>query len=226
MLKDILLPALALAAAGYLSGSVNYAIIITRVVTGKDIRAIGNFNPGTSNVVRNVGMGWGLLVMFLDGFKAFLPVLLGRLLFFSADTNIDFFILYIVGIAAVLGHRYPVFYRFKGGGSIGCMQGVSLFFIPLEFLLSMLLAGIIVLTFFKKVKFKYGQWTPIFFVILTPFLTLGLNYTVYLPLFAHISLGGHLPAVIAGSFILSLTLLGINISFMKNRVQEVRAPGK
>jgi glycerol-3-phosphate acyltransferase PlsY len=51
----IALPLLILA---YLSGSVNYAIIVTRLVIGKDIRTLGNKNPGTANVGRNVGKGW------------------------------------------------------------------------------------------------------------------------------------------------------------------------
>ena len=135
--------------AGYIVGSVNFAIPITKLVTGKDIRTMGNHNPGTSNVLRCVGPFWGVLVGFLDGCKGLVPVLLLRLLYFKADAGIDFFILYLAGFAAVLGHCKSVFMKFRGGGGVGTMLGVSLFFVPVEFLLSMLIGGAIVLIFFK-----------------------------------------------------------------------------
>ena len=207
---------------GYLSGAVNYAIIITSIVKGVDIREIGNNNPGTSNVVRNVGKGWGVLVGFLDGLKGMAPVIIVRIFFLTGDTNLDFALLYLIGMAAVVGHCKPVFYNFKGGGGIGTMQGVSLFFIPVEFLVSMFIGGLIVIFFFKKVKFKYGQWTPIMFVTLTPFLTLGLNSFVNISLFAHVSIGGHLPAVLGGAFAMSFLILFFNISFLGKRAEEYR----
>ena len=207
---------------GYLSGSVNYAIIITRAVAGKDIRQIGNKNPGTSNVVRSVGKKWGFLVGFLDAFKIFAPLVLTRIFLFPDDSNLHFSILYLMGIAGVVGHCLPVFYGFKGGGGIGTMQGVSLFFIPIEYLLSMLIGGTIVLLFFKGVKYKYGQWTPIMFVSITPFLTLLLSLTINIPLFAHISIGGHPWSVVAGVFVLSFTILGLNIGFMRSRAEELK----
>ncbi len=217
-----ILAAAAAIAAAYLSGSVNYAIIITRAVTGKDIRAIGNNNPGTSNVVRNVGKLWGILVGFMDAVKIFIPLAAARILLFPADTNLHFAILYAMGIAGVLGHCLPVFYGFKGGGGIGTMQGVSLFFLPVEYLVSMLIGGTVVLIFLKNVKYKYGQWTPIMFVTILPFLTLLTGLTMDIPLFAHISIGGHPPAVIAGAFALSFTILGLNIGFMRSRAKELK----
>ncbi len=219
---QIILPAILMAAAAYISGSVNYAIIVTRAVTGKDIRTIGNLNPGTSNVFRTVGKGWGLLVMILDALKGVIVLLAAKLFFFPETASTDLFILYIIGISAVLGHRYPVFYGFKGGGGIGTMLGVSLFFVPVEFLVSMILGGLVVILFFKKVRYKYGQWTPIFFVILTPFVTLASTLALSVPLFSHISIGGHPAGLVIGTFVMSLTLLGINLSFMKKRVGEVK----
>ena len=218
----IIIQAIIAVIAAYLLGSVNYAIIITRIVKGIDIRQIGNNNPGTSNVVRNVGKGWGVLVGFLDGLKGLVPVVIARILFFNGDTNLDFALLYLIGMAAVVGHCKPVFYKFKGGGGIGTMQGVSLFFVPVEFLVSMFIGGLVVIFFFKKAKFKYGQWTPIMFVTLTPFLTLGLNSFVNIPLFAHISIGGHLPAVLGGAFAMSFLILFFNISFLGKRAEEYK----
>ncbi len=206
----------------YLSGSINYAIIITRLVTGKDIRTLGNFNPGSSNVLRSVGKGWGILVGFLDGFKGMAPLIVARLFLYTTDSPQDFAFLYAMGTAAVLGHCRPVFYGFKGGGGIGTMLGVSLFFVPLEFLFSMLVGGLVSIRFFKRTEHKFTQWTPIMFVILTPFVTLSTTLTMNVPLFLHISIGGHPWTVTAGAFVLSLLLLWLNRSFMKKRAVEYK----
>jgi len=207
----------------YLSGSVNYAIIITKLVTGNDIRQLGNFNPGSSNVLRSVGKGWGILVGFLDGFKGMAPIIFARIFVYSGTAPQDFACLYAMGIAAVAGHCRPVFYGFKGGGGIGTMLGISLFFVPVEFLFSMLAGGLVSIRFFKRTEHKFSQWTPIMFVILTPFVTLATSLLIDIPLFLHISIGGHSWAVVAGAFILSLLLLWFNRSFMKKRAVEYKA---
>jgi len=202
---------------GYLSGSINYAIIITKLVMGKDIRTLGNFNPGTSNVMRNEGKPWGILVCMLDGLKGMIPIILFRIFFFKEFTNLDFAVLYLIGIAAVLGHCKSIFLHFAGGGGIGTMLGVSLFFVPIEFIFSLLLGGAIVLIFFKNAKFKFGQKTPILFVTITPFLSLLTAIFIDIPLFAHISIGGHLPATVIGNFAMSFLLLAMNINLLKTK---------
>jgi acyl phosphate:glycerol-3-phosphate acyltransferase len=206
----------------YLSGSMMYAVIVTKLVAGKDIRKIGNKNPGTSNVVRNVGKGWGVLVGFLDAFKVLALLIIARIFLLPENSELHFAVLYLMGIFGVVGHCKPVFYRFRGGGGIGTMQGVSLFFVPVEYLVSMLIGGLVVLNFFKNVQFKYGQWTPIMFVILTPFMTLLSTLTLDIPLFAHFSIGGHPWSVAAGAFAISFTILGMNIGFMQNRAKELK----
>lgn len=208
--------------ASYLSGAVNYAIIVTRVVAGKDIRTLGNHNPGTSNVGRSIGKVWGVMVMVLDALKVVVPLILARVFLFHRNAEIDFAVLYLMGIAGVIGHCLPVYYRFKGGGGIGPMQGVSLFFVPVEYIISMLIGGSVVLLFVKGVKHRYTQWTPIMFVILTPFLTLLTTLTMNIPLFAHLSIGGHPRAVVGGAFALSLIILGLNIRFMSSRAKEIK----
>lgn len=202
---------------GYLSGSVNYAIIITKLVRGKDIRKLGNFNPGTSNVMREVGKPWGILVCTLDGLKGLLPILIFRIFFFKEFTNTDFAALYLIGMAAVLGHCKSIFLHFTGGGGIGTMLGVSLFFVPVEFIFSLLLSGAIVLIFFKHAAFKFGQKTPILFVTITPFLSLITAIFIDIPLFAHISIGGHLPATVIGNFAMSFLLLGMNLKLLQTK---------
>lgn len=204
----------------YILGSVNYAILITQLAGRGDIRSLGNHNPGASNVMREVGKGWGMLVTLLDALKGVLPILLFRALFFSRYNNMDFGVLYLIGIFAVLGHCKSIFLKFRGGGGISTMLGVSLFFIPLEFLAAMLVGGTIVLLFYKDAEYRFGLKTPTFFVTLTPFFALLSSLFLDINLVGHFSLGGHFPSVVAGSFIMSLMLLAINVIFLQTRVRK------
>jgi len=212
-------PILAIA-AGYLSGSVNWAILVTRAVTGRDIRDLGNHNPGMSNVLRSVGRGWGLLVLLLDTLKGLVPVVLARILLWPEDRAADSACLYLVGMAAVLGHCKPVFHGFRGGGGISTMLGVSLFFVPVEFVVSLLAGGLVSMRFFRRTEHKFTQWTPIMFVILTPVLATLTTLLLDVPLFAHVGIGGNPWTVPAGAWAMSFLLLWLNRDFMKRRSEE------
>lgn len=205
--------------SGYLLGSVNFAIPLVKLVSGKDIRTLGNHNPGASNVIRMVSKPLGLLVVLLDLSKGVLPIILFRYFIFNGSGNLDALVLYLVGIAAVLGHCKSIFMKFRGGGGISTMLGVSLYFVPIEFLAAMLIGGLVVIFFFKGVEYRFGQKTPIFFVTLTPFLTLLTALTLDIPLIGHWRLGGYLPATVVGSFVMSLMLLAINLIFLTKKVR-------
>ena len=97
----------------YFLGSVNFAYITARI-KGIDISSSGSGNPGTSNVLRTLGKRSAAIVLFGDLLKGAIPVI-----FFSED---QYFLLY--GVAAVLGHIYPVFYKFKGGKGVATYLGV------------------------------------------------------------------------------------------------------
>ncbi|MCK5737510.1 MAG: glycerol-3-phosphate acyltransferase, partial [Spirochaetaceae bacterium] len=199
----------------YLFGSVNFAIIFTRLVSGEDIRTLGNKNPGASNMGRVVGSGWGILVLILDALKAIIVILPARLWLFNQGTSIDYGVLYLMGIVAVLGHIFPIWYHFKGGGGVSTMLAVSLWFVPLEFTISILSGGLLALTFMRKKGNWLTQWSPIFFITLTPFLTMILNFFVDIPVWKGISLGGHPWTVVIGCFTLSLMMLGLNYRLVK-----------
>ena len=200
---------------GYLSGSVCGAIVFTKIVTGKDIRELGNRNPGTSNVGRSVGKGWATAVFFLDVFKAVVPMILARWLFFPGNTYLDFLPVFATGIAAIVGHCKPIYYRFQGGGGAATSIAVYMFFIPVEIFLAMLLAFIIVMVFFRNVKYSIGRYTPILFITMVPFLTLALNWTMHVPLFLHVSIGGHPWPILAGVFMNSISLLLLNYPLLR-----------
>ena len=97
----------------YLLGSINFAYITARI-KGIDISSQGSGNPGTSNVLRTLGKGSAAIVLFGDLLKGAIPIV-----FFFQD---QYFLVY--GLAAVVGHIYPVFYRFKGGKGVATYLGV------------------------------------------------------------------------------------------------------
>ena len=97
----------------YLLGSINFAYIAARI-KGIDISSEGSGNPGTSNVLRTLGKGSAAIVLFGDLLKGAIPII-----FFYQD---QYFLVY--GLAAVLGHIYPVFYKFKGGKGVATYLGV------------------------------------------------------------------------------------------------------
>ena len=99
--------------ASYLLGSINFAYITARI-KGIDISSEGSGNPGTSNVLRTLGKGSAAIVLLGDLFKGAIPII-----FFYQD---QYFLVY--GLAAVVGHIYPVFYKFKGGKGVATHLGV------------------------------------------------------------------------------------------------------
>ncbi|MBE5757125.1 MAG: hypothetical protein E7342_04915 [Clostridiales bacterium] len=121
---------LILAIFSYLLGSVNFAIIISKI-KNKDIRDVGSGNPGTLNMSRNFGLGLGLLTFFLDVLKGAIPALVSFFIFRNKfdETglfNLSHLAIYVCGFSAILGHIYPVFLKFKGGKGIATTIGVLL----------------------------------------------------------------------------------------------------
>lgn len=219
----LVLIAVAMLLLGYLSGSVNYAILVTRAVAGIDIRTVGNRNPGTANVSRNVGKGWATLVFFLDVFKGLAPILVASQVFQPGHEFWRDAVLALVGLAAILGHCKPAFFGFRGGGGIATSIGVFAFFVPVELILSLLLGFALAMIFFRHRRHVLGQWTPVMFVTILPFLTLAVNAWIDVPLFAGVSLGGHPWHVPVLVLAIALAILALNFSLMADKVEEVRA---
>ncbi|MCM8816832.1 MAG: glycerol-3-phosphate 1-O-acyltransferase PlsY [Candidatus Omnitrophica bacterium] len=122
-MKEFLLIVLA-----YIVGSISFAYLFTIFLTGKDIRQIGTKNPGAANVARNVGKKWGILVWLGDTLKGAGSMAIAKS--FGITNEI---LLTVIGIAAVFGHCYPVFLKFKGGKGIATMGGVMLYLAPAVF---------------------------------------------------------------------------------------------
>lgn len=112
----------------YLFGSINWAMFISKLKR-LDIRKVGSGNPGTLNMSRNLGFKFGLLTFFLDLTKGALPTLISFFVFgeekFSySEFYIRDFAIYLSGLCVVLGHIYPIYFKFKGGKGIASTIGV------------------------------------------------------------------------------------------------------
>ena len=198
----------AAAAAGYLSGSVSYATIITRLVRGTEIRVLGSGNPGALNVGAAIGRRWGLVVGLLDGLKSFLPMLAAGMLLGSGKGRFADIAVMTAGLSAVVGHWKPIFHGFKGGQCIGTAVGVFLYIVPLEFFVSFITGGVFVFLVLKKRVGKWVRWVPIFFILLIPPAAI---------------LGGRQAHRSAGVILICGLLLFINRFYIRDRIRELQA---
>jgi acyl phosphate:glycerol-3-phosphate acyltransferase len=114
-----------LVAAGYLIGSLSFAVLLVRIKTGRDIRTEGSGNAGATNVLRAHGKALGLAVAVLDVAKGAVAVLLVR--WVTADPRYAA----AAGFAAVLGHVFPLYYGFRGGKGVATAVGAFLVLAPL-----------------------------------------------------------------------------------------------
>jgi len=121
----------------YILGSANGAIIASKYLYRKDIRNFGSGNPGLTNFYRVFGKGGTLLVIFIDAFKTLAPVVIGGWLFgrytdlelssvwvFGRFFGVSLFGQTIAGFFVMLGHCFPVFYKFKGGKGVMALGSI------------------------------------------------------------------------------------------------------
>jgi acyl phosphate:glycerol-3-phosphate acyltransferase len=124
-----LLPSAPMVLAGYLTGSFSFAVIVSRAMGLADPRSYGSGNPGATNVLRSGNRVAAIATLALDALKGFIPVLAAVLLaerFGWGDGTIA-----LTGVAAFLGHLWPVFFKFEGGKGVATAAGVLFGFNPL-----------------------------------------------------------------------------------------------
>ena len=113
-----LLELAAVVTASYLIGSIPVGYVAARLMRGVDIRHQGSGMTGATNVLRLLGRGPFLVVMVLDAAKGYVPTLVTWYIFGTHDLQVA------AGIAAVLGHDFPVYIRFRGGRGVATSFGV------------------------------------------------------------------------------------------------------
>ena len=157
---DFLYPVLA-ALAAYLLGSLSFAVIVSRLMGLNDPRTYGSKNPGATNVLRSGSKAAAIVTLLLDALKGFVPVLLVRL--YGEPYGLGDGTVAMVGLAAFLGHLYPVFFRFVGGKGVATAAGVLLG-ISVWLGLATLLTWVIIAVFFR-----YSSLASLVSAVFAPF---------------------------------------------------------
>jgi glycerol-3-phosphate acyltransferase PlsY len=149
--------------AGYLLGSISFSYLYGKWFKGIDIRNHGSGNAGATNTLRILGKGPAILVLILDALKGVLAVYIGRMLG-TAD-----WVMVLSGLAAIIGHNWPVYFGFRGGKGIATTVGVmaTLCFLPT------LYAGIIAIILIAVTR--YVSLGSLLLTALLPFFIWGMD---------------------------------------------------
>jgi len=146
---------------GYLIGSLSFAVLVSRSMGLADPRSYGSGNPGATNVLRTGNKAAAVLTLVLDALKGYVPVLLVLLYgprFALGETAAAF-----TGLAAFVGHLWPLYFRFKGGKGVATAAGVLMALNPLLGAAS-LATWIIIAAFFR-----YSSLASIVTAVFAPF---------------------------------------------------------
>ena len=114
---------------GYLIGSISFAVVVSRLMGLDDPRAYGSGNPGATNVLRSGNKKAAILTLMMDALKGFVPVC--AVVAFGEPYGLGEGTAALVGLAAFLGHLWPVFFGFKGGKGVATGAGMLLGLNPL-----------------------------------------------------------------------------------------------
>lgn len=133
----------------YLLCGINTAIIVTKIKTGEDIRTLGSGNAGLTNTLRTQGKIAALFVLLGDVAKGVISVILVRLAFYylaGIDTNVlengYNFVGFVAGVSGILGHVFPIYFKFKGGKGVLVTVAILL---AVEWIPAVILLGIFAL---------------------------------------------------------------------------------
>lgn len=133
----------------YLLGSVNFAVIFTRLFNQKDVRDYGSGNAGSTNALRVGGKVTGICTFLCDFLKGALAAFLGRLIFeyifdsVKTSWSHPIYGAYICGIFCLIGHVFPLFFNFKGGKGVAAGAGVFLSIFPIATVVGLAVFGIV-----------------------------------------------------------------------------------
>ena len=126
-LMDVMQHPLAVVVLAYLLGSLSFAVIVSKFMGLSDPRSYGSKNPGATNVLRSGNKKAAVLTLLFDAVKGWVPV--AALLHYGAAYGLAEGIAAAAGLAAFLGHLYPIFFKFEGGKGVatalGVLMGVS-----------------------------------------------------------------------------------------------------
>lgn len=179
---------------GYFLGCFSTAYVISFIVKKKDIRKYGSGNAGASNVIRTFGYGMGLLTFVGDVSKGIVAVLIGRLLLGDLGGC-------IAGIAAICGHNWPVFLKFRGGKGMATSFGIVLVLEPILGVIMLVIAVIVMLLtgYFSAGSLIACIFTPIAWVLFFPYDPLRLTVLIIIGVMGIFSHRGNIQRILKGT---------------------------
>ena len=165
----------------YFIGNISFARIFSKKIMKEDITQKGSGNPGTMNMLRSFGFKAGILTLTFDALKASVSALIGFFVFGGINgsyidvwgihsSSTAMMGLYIAGLSAIVGHNFPVIYKFKGGKGVACMLGVFLISSPLW------VALCFIFCFIYLYIFDYAAVSSFIFISIMTFIE-ALKYT-------------------------------------------------
>ena len=206
-MAELWYPILITLLTGYMLGNLNGAVMISAIFAKEDVRSHGSGNAGLTNYIRNYGAGTGMLVILIDGSKAIMACLVGKLIFSDVDPMLGGT---LGGLGVMLGHIFPAMLAFKGGK--GILSG---------FCVAMSLdwrIGLMILGFF------------LVFYLTTQYVSLGsvmgaVGFAVAFPVFYY----DNLPVAIMGAFMGALAVFmhrGNIVRLVKGQERKTNLFGK
>lgn len=160
----------------YLFGSISFAVIISNYIAHKDIRNMGSGNAGMTNVMRTLGAKAGIITFLLDSLKGVLACVIAKYIVFDYlyEQTLNAWFCptywgYICGIFCLLGHLFPIFFRFRGGKGVATCAGILLACNPMVFVIG-ISVFLIVFVFSKTISIA-SLFAVLSVVISTIFLT-------------------------------------------------------
>lgn len=112
------------ALVSYLIGSISFSVIFTKKLAGFDVREKGSMNAGSTNVLRTAGKGIAALTLVCDILKGVVAILLAKWIGQIDDVEHLDYLLQLAGMMVVIGHTFPVFFKFKGGKGVATSLGI------------------------------------------------------------------------------------------------------
>lgn len=166
---------------GYLLGSLNTAVIVGKIY-GKDIRSHGSKGAGLTNTLRVLGKAAALFVLFGDILKGIIACLIGLLLgvYFYSGVVMDSVSLLVAGAGAVIGHNWPIYFKFKGGK--GALTAVTVLFM-VDWVMGLLCIGFFVIIISLTRYVSLGTICAIMLVVVISFIPV-FEHTLYFNIFA------------------------------------------
>jgi glycerol-3-phosphate acyltransferase PlsY len=191
------MPSLVAIVVAYLLGSLSFAVIVSKLMGMDDPRSYGSGNPGATNVLRSGNKGAALATLLLDGLKGWLPVFVVQ--HWGGAWDMGPTTAALAGLAAFLGHLYPVFFGFKGGKGVATALGVLFGF---DWLLGLATAATwIIIAFF----FRFSSLASIVAALFAP---------------AYYLLGGNITWPLAGGVF--FTLLAMSLLLIWRHRENIR----